>query len=60
MKKKHFVTPRVFQEIQIHLEKDLLQASVRFNTTVTSMGQGVENYEFTDDPNGGDYVVEWD
>ena len=60
MKKKQFVTPRVLQEVQVRLEKDLLQASVRFDMTVTSMGQGVENYEFIDDPNGGDYLVEWD
>ena len=45
-RKKQFVTPRVLQEVQIQLEKDLLQGSVQNGLTLKSMGIGVENYDF--------------
>lgn len=60
--KKQFVTPRVVQEVQIQLEKDLLQGgSVRLDSTLSSMGQGVGNYTFSEDPEeeSASYFVEW-
>ena len=59
-KKKQFVTPRVLQEVRIQLEKDLLQGgSVRFDMKVSSMGQGVENYEF-EESETATYFVDWE
>ena len=58
-KKKVFVSPRVTQEIQIQLEKDLLGRSVQYDMTLRSMGQGVEVYEFSEDENDT-YFVEWE
>ena len=57
--RKQFVTPRVIQQVPVQLEKDLLQgASVRLNMTVSSMGQGVENYDLEDEE--ASYFVEWE
>ena len=60
MKKKQFVTPRVLQEVQVRLEKDLLQGSVQNAMKITSMGIGVENYDFSDEIEDNPYTVEWD
>ena len=61
-RKKQFVSPRVIQEVQVQLEKDILQDSVRLNMKVSSMGQGVGTYLFTDNAEDEDatYFVDWD
>ena len=60
-KKKLFVAPRVIQEVQIQLEKDLLQDSVSLGTKLSSMGQGVETYTLSENPEDTEasYFVEW-
>ena len=60
-KKKLFVTPAVLQEVQVQLEKDLLQGSVRLDSELSSMGQGVGSYYLSEDPSDEDatYFVEW-
>ena len=58
--KKQFVTPRVNQQVQIQLEKDLLQGSVQNAMKVTSMGIEVDNYDFSDEVENNPYTVEWD
>ena len=60
-KKKVFVSPRVLQEVQIQLEKDLLGDSVLRSTTITSIGQGEETYTFSNDPTDekASYFAEW-
>lgn len=58
-KKKVFVSPRVIQEVQIQLEKDLLGTSVRYDMTVRSMGQGVQVYEFSENEDAT-YFVDWE
>ena len=58
-RKKQFVAPRVVQEVRIQLEKDLLGKSVAISMTVSSMGQGVENYDFSEDEEAT-YFVEWE
>jgi len=57
-KKKQFVTPRVLQEVQVQLEKDLLQGSVQNVAKIVSMGIDVENYEFSD-AEDATYYVDW-
>ena len=58
-KKKQFVTPRVLQEVQIQLEKDLLDFGSTQNVTkLQSMCIDVENYDFSDGNTEG-YTVEW-
>lgn len=58
-KKKQFVTPRVLQEVQIQLEKDLLDFGSTQNVTkLQSMGIDVENYDFSEGNTEG-YTVEW-
>lgn len=58
-RKKQFVAPRVVQEVRIQLEKDLLGRSVALDMTVSSMGQGVKNYDFSEDEEAT-YFVEWE
>ena len=58
-RKKQFVTPRVLQEVQIQLEKDLLQGSVQNGLTLKSMGIEVEDYDFSDGNTDG-YSVYWE
>lgn len=60
MKKKQFVTPRVLQEVQVRLEKDLLQGSVQNAMKITSMGIGLENYDFSEEIEDNPYTVDWD
>lgn len=58
--RKQFVTPRVNQQVQIQLEKDLLTGSVQNAMKITSMGIEVENYDFSDEVENNPYTVEWD
>lgn len=58
--KKQFVTPRVNQQVQIRLEKDLLQGSVQNAMKITSMGIGVDNADFSEEIENNPYTVEWD
>lgn len=58
--KKQFVTPRVNQQVQIQLEKDLLQGSVQNAMKITSMGIEVDNYDFSDEVENNPYTIEWD
>ena len=57
--KKQFVTPRVVQQVQVCLEKDLLQGSVQNATRLMSMGIGVENMDFSEDIEDNVYTVDW-
>ena len=58
-KKKVFVTPRVLQEVQIQLEKDMLEGGSAQNVTkLRAMGIDVENYDFSEG-NADGYEVEW-
>lgn len=58
MKRKKFIAPKVLQAVSVQLERDLLGASVRFNMTVTSMGQEVKEYDFS--PDSEEYETYWD
>ena len=59
-KKKLFVTPRVIQEVQVQLEMDLLQGSVQNALKITSMGIGVDNFDFSEETEDNPYTVVWD
>ena len=54
--KKHFVSPKVMQNVEVCLERDILQESVRFNMQVNSMGQEVNTIDLSEE---GDYTAEW-
>ena len=56
MERKKFIAPMVLQSVSVQLERDLLGASVRFNMTVSSMGQEIEEHSF--DPNDPDADLE--
>ena len=56
MERKKFIAPKVLQSVSVQLERDLLGASVRFNMTVSSMGQEIEEHSF--DPNDQDADLE--
>ena len=43
MERRKFIAPMVLQSVSVQLERDLLGASVRFNMTVSSMGQEIED-----------------
>ena len=58
-RRKQFVTPRVIQEVQVQLERDLLGDSIQHKANVISAGQAVEYYELSED-GSTDYTVEWD
>ena len=53
------MTPRVIQEVQVQLERDLLGDSIQHKANVISAGQAVEYYELSED-GSTDYTVEWD
>ena len=55
-KRKTFESPRVLRQVEVQLERDLLNASIRFS--VISMGQAVDEYNF-DPETDGDYTAEW-
>ena len=56
MVRKKFIAPRVLQVDSVQLERSILVASVRFNMTVSSMGQEIEEHSF--DPNDPDADLE--
>lgn len=56
--KKRFVAPRVLQEVQVQLERDLLGGSVQNAAKIVSMGVDVENYAFSD-AEDAEYFVDW-
>ena len=60
-KKKLFVSPKVIQEVQVQLEKDLLQRSVLLDSVMTSEGQGAASYFGSEDPEDteADLIIEW-
>ena len=58
--KKRFVSPRIIQEVQIQLDRDLLQGSIQNTTKIVSMGIDVENYDFSEEIQDNPYTVEWD
>ena len=45
--KKQFVTPRVIQEVQIQLEKDLLVKSVEENAKALILGHEYEDHDLS-------------
>ena len=48
--KRHFyLPPHVFQEVYVRVEKSFLVASLVDTAVVTSVGQEVEEYDFTSD-----------
>ena len=58
-KKKQFVTPQVLQEVPVQLERDLLKGSVQDALTLTSMGIGVDYYDFSEEIDQNPYTVDW-
>ena len=52
MKRKKFIAPKVLQAVSVQLERDLLGASVKYNMTVSTMGQEIVEHSF--DPSDGD------
>ena len=59
-RKKPFVAPRVIQEVSVQLEKDLLGASVQEALSITSMGIGVDHYDFSEEIDNNPYGVYWE
>ncbi len=59
-RRKQFVTPKVVQQVQVQLDRDLLQGSVQNTTKIVSMGIDVENYDFSEEIQDNPYTVEWD
>ena len=45
----NYQSPRVLQEVSIHMEKAFLKASLVDTAVVTSVGQEVEEHDFTTD-----------
>ncbi len=58
-KKKQFTSPKILQNVEVCLERDILQESFNKNSGVYTMGQGAETLEFTNDGESGDYTAEW-
>ena len=56
MVRKKFIAPKVLQTVSVQLERDLLGASVRYNMTVSTMGQEIEVHSF--DPNDAEADLE--
>lgn len=56
--RKRFVSPRVVQEVQVQLDRDLLQGSIQNTTKIVSMGIDVENYDFSE-AEDATYFVDW-
>ena len=57
-KKKQFVSPKILQNVEVCLERDILQESFNKNSGVYTMGQEVETLDFSNDGTG-DYTAEW-
>ena len=49
MKTNNYQTPRVMQEVSVRMEKAFLAASLVDTAVVTSVGQEVEEFDFTSD-----------
>ena len=51
-----YQSPRVLQEVSVRVEKSFLTASVVDTAVVTSVGQEVEEYDFT----SADFNHQWE
>ena len=60
MERKKFIAPKVLQSVSVQLERDLLGASVRFNMTVSSMGQEIEEHSFDPTDEDADLEAYWE
>ena len=60
MVRKKFIAPKVLQTVSVQLERDLLGASVRFNMTVSSMGQEIEEHSFDPTDSDADLEAYWE
>jgi hypothetical protein len=49
MEKRNYLAPRVLQEVSVRVERAFLAASLVDTAVVTSVGQEVEEYDFTTD-----------
>lgn len=57
-KNRIYQTPRVLQEVCVLVEREFLKASVVDDLTVVSVGQEVEDYDFSiDDDNP--FTITW-
>ena len=57
---KKFIAPKVLQTVSVQLERDLLGASVRYNMTVSSMGQEIEEHSFDPTDSDADLEAYWE
>jgi hypothetical protein len=60
MVRKKFIAPKVLQTVSVQLERDLLGASVRYNMTVSSMGQEIEEHSFDPTDSDADLEAYWE
>ena len=60
MERKKFIAPRVLQVDAVQLERAMLVASVRFNMTVSSMGQEIEEHSFDPTDPDADLEAYWE
>ena len=60
MERKKFIAPKVLQTVSVQLERNLLGASVRFNMTVSSMGQEIEEHSFDPTDPDADLEAYWE
>ena len=60
MERKKFIAPKVLQSVSVQLERDLLGASVRYNMTVSSMGQEIEEHSFDPTDSDADLEAYWE
>ena len=49
MEKRNYQAPRVLQEVSVRVERAFLAASLVDTAVVTSVGQEVEEFDFTTD-----------
>ena len=54
-KKKQFKSPTILQNVEVCLEREILQDSVGPDMRVNSMGQEVNTLDYE----SGDYTAEW-
>ena len=54
-KKKQFKSQTILQNVEVCLERDILQGSVGPDMRVNSMGQEVNTLDYE----SGDYTAEW-
>ena len=54
-KKRQFKSPTILQNVEVCLERDILQDSVGPDMRVNSMGQEVNTLDYE----SGDYTAEW-